>query len=93
MFTNAGGVTEDRFHGLEDDAVRRPCENIVESEHYLALLGLYILNLQLPSAICVPLCLDAVDQILGGVSVAIAIVKYSTGSWKISSLVALSLSL
>jgi hypothetical protein len=40
MFTNAGGITEDRFHGLEDDAVRHPCENVVESEHYLALLGL-----------------------------------------------------
>ena len=48
MFSDAGGVTEDRIDdGLENDAVGvgSSSEDIVESEHYLALMGLQVLDL------------------------------------------------
>ncbi len=45
VFTNAGGIAEDQFDGLENDALGSSCEDIIESKHYLALLGLQVLDL------------------------------------------------
>ena len=45
MFSDAGGVTENRIDGLENDAVGSASEDVIESEHYLTLLGLQILDL------------------------------------------------
>jgi len=71
--------------------IRRSRVGKVEGHYHLALLGLQVLDLKLPSAVCFPFHSDPINKGLGGISVAMATVKYTTGSLKVSGCSTLSL--
>ena len=66
MLLDDGGVAKDRVQGFEDDVIRRSCVDEVEGHYHLALLGLQVLDLMLPSAVCFPFRSDPINQGLGG---------------------------
>ncbi len=66
MLLDAGGITKDRVQGFEDDVIRRSRVDEVEGHYHLALLGLQVLDLKLPSAVCFPFRSDPINQGSGG---------------------------
>jgi hypothetical protein len=50
---------------FENDVVWHSGVDKLEGHYHLALLGLQVLDLELPSAVCFPFHLDHINQILG----------------------------
>ncbi len=66
VLLDAGGVAKDQVQGFEDVVIRRSHVDEVEGHYHLALLGLQVLDLKLPSPVCFPFHSGPINQGSGG---------------------------